>query len=56
MSLTTLDPDNNVEIVRIENPPVGQYLIQITASNLLKAPQDFALVATGKSISKLQIY
>lgn len=56
MSLTILDPDNNVEIVRIENPPVGQYLIQITASNLLHAPQDFALVATGRSISKLQIY
>jgi serine protease AprX len=56
MSLNIPDPDNNVEIVRIENPPTGQYLIQISASNLLRAPQDFALVATGKLISKLQIY
>ena len=47
------DPDNNVEAVRIDNPAVGQYLIQIGATNLLKAPQDFALVVTGEGVSPL---
>ena len=42
-----------MEIVRIENPPVGPYLVQVSANNLLKAPQDFALVATGEEISSL---
>ena len=46
--LTVTDPDNNVEIVRLENPPAGDYLIQISASNLLKGPQDFALVVSGE--------
>jgi subtilisin family serine protease len=48
------DPDNNVEIIRIPNPTPGRYLIQVSATNLLKGPQDFALVATGESISELQ--
>jgi hypothetical protein len=47
MSLNIPDPTNNVEIIRIDNPPSGVYLIQITASNLLRPPQDFALVVTG---------
>jgi serine protease AprX len=51
MSLKIPDPDNNVEIFRLENPPVGEYLIQISASNLLQTPQDFALVITGKLTS-----
>ncbi len=41
-----LDRDNNVQIIRVENPPPGNYLLQIFAANLL-APQDFALVVTG---------
>lgn len=41
------DRDNNVEIVRMDNPPVGRYLIQITATSLLHMPQDFALVVAG---------
>jgi serine protease AprX len=45
--LTATDRDNNVEIVRLEAPPEGEYLVQITASNLLRGPQDFALVVTG---------
>lgn len=45
--LTATDRDNNVEIVRLEDPPDGEYLVQITASNLLRGPQDFALVLTG---------
>ncbi len=47
-SLNRPDGDNNVEIVRIENPSPGAYLIQVTANNLLHPPQDFALVVTGR--------
>jgi subtilisin family serine protease len=47
------DPDNNVEVVRLENPPTGDYLVQITATNLLQAGQDFALVVTGSLASPL---
>jgi hypothetical protein len=46
-SMKIPDVDNNAEIVRIEAPPPGKYWIQVTASNLLQAPQDFALVVTG---------
>jgi len=46
-SLNIPDVDNNVEIVRIDNPKPGSYLIQVTATNLLSSPQDFALVVTG---------
>ena len=45
--LTGTDRDNNVEILRLEEPAEGDYLVQITASNLLRGPQDFALVVTG---------
>jgi hypothetical protein len=48
MSLQPLDFDNNVEVVRIEKPQAGNYLIQITAANILHPGQDFALVVTGK--------
>lgn len=41
------DRDNNIEIVRIENAPAGEYLVQVAASNILRGPQDFALVLTG---------
>jgi subtilisin family serine protease len=47
------DPDNNVETVRIAQPPAGTYLIQVFAANLLKPPQDFALVVTGAGIPAL---
>ena len=54
LSLKIPDPENNVEVVRIENPEPGDYTIQITASNLLRTDgQDFALVATGKLDSNL---
>src|SRR5262249_8343240 len=46
-----LDADNNVEIIRIDDPPPGTYRVQIVASNLLKPPQDFALVALGEITS-----
>jgi serine protease AprX len=46
-SLNIPDVDNNVEVLRIDNPKPGPYLIQVTATNLLRPPQDFALVVTG---------
>ena len=45
-SLNIPDVDNNVEVVRIDSPKPGSYLIQVTATNLLRSPQDFALVVT----------
>lgn len=40
------DKTNNVEVIRIENANAGDYTIKVVAANLLKAPQDFALVIT----------
>lgn len=51
LSLNIPDPDNNVEVVRLENPSAGDYLIQISATNLLLnrgESQAFALVVTGE--------
>jgi subtilisin family serine protease len=53
-SLNIPDPDNNVEVIRIDNPEPGDYLVQVTATNLLRTPQDFALVVTGEGVSELQ--
>ena len=47
MGLQPLDSDNNVEVVRIAAPLKGDYLIQVTAQNLLKTPQEFALIVSG---------
>jgi hypothetical protein len=33
--------------VTLDDPPAGDYLIQISATNLLQGGQDFALVVTG---------
>jgi serine protease AprX len=52
-SLRLPDPDNNVEVVRLDNPVAGTYLIQVFASNMLKPPQDFALVVTGAGVPGL---
>ncbi|MGW1765104.1 S8 family serine peptidase [Streptomyces sp. NPDC002073] len=41
------DCTNNVEVVRLDSPPAGNYLIQVFARNLLAGPQDYALVVTG---------
>lgn len=41
------DTDNNVEVIRMDNPNPGNYVVQVEAGNMLKPPQDFALVATG---------
>ena len=55
MSLNIPDPTNNVEVIRIDDAPAGNYLIQVTAYNLLQPQpgQDFALVVTGKLASPL---
>jgi subtilisin family serine protease len=42
------DANNNVEIIRVDNAPAGDYLIAVVASNILRPPQDFALVVTGR--------
>ncbi len=52
-ALVLPDPDNNVETVRVDGPPAGTYYIQVFAGNLLKPPQDFALVVTGYPVSDL---
>jgi len=54
-SLGIPDPENNVEVVRLDNPAPGDYLIQITVSNLLQAGQDYALVILGELNSGLVI-
>lgn len=47
------DPDNNVETVRIANPVQGHYLVQVLVGNMLKPPQDFALVVTAVGLPAL---
>lgn len=54
MSLNQPDATNNVEVLRLPNAPGGQYLIQITATSIMRGPQDFALVATGALTSAFQ--
>lgn len=52
-ALTLPDPDNNLEIVRIVAPTAGTYFVQVFAANLLKPPQDFALVVAGVGLPPL---
>jgi subtilisin family serine protease len=57
MRLGRVDDENNVEIVRIEAPPQGDFLVQISASNLLSSSgQDYALVVTGDLTSTLTVF
>jgi len=55
-SLKIPDPENNVEVVRLDNPLPGDYLIQLTATNLLASPQDYALVVAGQLSSGLTVF
>jgi len=48
------DPTNNVEVIRFDDAPPGAYLLQVMATNLLKPPQDFALVVTGRLTTPLR--
>ena len=52
-ALTLPDPDNNVEVLRLTAPAAGAYLIQVFVANMLKPPQDFALVVTGDGVPAL---
>lgn len=48
------DPNNNVEAITIDTAPPGDYLIVVVATNILKPPQDFALVVTGSLTTPLR--
>ena len=52
-TLNIPDTDNNVESIRLEHPAAGTYLLQVTVTNLLSGPQDFALVVAGDGIGPL---
>jgi serine protease AprX len=52
-ALVIPDPDNNVEVAKIQNPPQGTYYIQVFVGNMLKPPQDFALVVAGINLPAL---
>lgn len=54
LALLAADADNNVEVIRLDDAPAGDYLIQVAAENLLHTPQDFALVVTGNLTTALQ--
>ena len=45
--ITSFDRDNNIEIIRIDDPHGGEYKVAVQANNLLVARQDFAMVITG---------
>lgn len=47
------DPNNNVQVVRVANPPPGIYTIAVVANMILTPPQSFALVVTGELQSSL---
>ena len=48
MSLNIPDPDNNVEVIQIDSPTAGDFLVQVNAQNLVNTSgQTFALVITG---------
>ncbi|HET6752562.1 MAG TPA: S8 family serine peptidase [Jiangellaceae bacterium] len=52
--ITRSDVDNNVEVIRVDDPAPGRWLIQVFARNLLRPPQDYALVVTGALSSALR--
>lgn len=41
---TSIDIQNNVETVFLQNPAVGNYKIEVMGSNVAKGSQDYALV------------
>lgn len=52
--ITKSDVDNNLEVIRVDDPAPGRWLIQVFARNLLRPPQDYALVVTGALASTLR--
>lgn len=55
-TITAFDRDNNVEIIRIDDPSAGIYMIAVQAANVIFGPQDFALVVSGRLRSPLEIH
>lgn len=53
--ITSFDRDNNVEIIRIDDPHGGEYRIAVQANNLLVGAQDYALVVTGNIKNGLKL-
>jgi len=49
--LKGFDTTNNVETISIDNAAPGVYTVQVMASNLIKPPQDFALVIASSDTS-----
>lgn len=49
------DANNNVEIIRLDNAPAGTYMLAIVATNILRPPQDVAVVVSGRLTSPLTI-
>ena len=45
------DPINNVEVVRIANPPVGEWRVSVSGTAVRQSQQGYALVATGRGIT-----
>ncbi|MEH3102636.1 MAG: S8 family serine peptidase [Sphingomonas phyllosphaerae] len=45
--IVSRDPKNNVQVIRVPDLLVGEYVVSVIASNILFPPQTFALVATG---------
>ncbi|MFN8445627.1 MAG: S8 family serine peptidase [Caldilineaceae bacterium] len=47
------DGDNNVEGIIVEQPPLGEWIVRVVASNIPQGPQDFALVISGGGVQLL---
>jgi hypothetical protein len=45
---------NVVEVIRIEQPTSGDYLVRVVTDEMLHAPQDMALVVSGALRSKVE--
>jgi hypothetical protein len=43
-----LDVVNNVEVVHVPEPTVGQWTIDVVGSNVPRGPQRYALVVSGR--------
>ena len=50
-----LDQANNVQVVRIDPPPAGDYELWVEATSITVAGQAFALVTTGALTGQLAL-
>ena len=51
----TADVNNNVQVIRIAQPPAGEFVVQVHAQNLTVPGQRFALVVTGRLTAPLAV-